>query len=127
MQKAVQKTSRRRFIKSTAVACAIGAFGVNFQNFFLGKAHAKPPLAPIPHEFFYSTCLVNCRQCLIALRGERDAQKKSGADLPSLSFFFFFLSHAFSVLCLSFSLSSSMFRFLPYCPSFSEQRLHHSV
>ena len=26
----------------------------------------------------------HCRQCLIALRGERDARKKTGADLPPL-------------------------------------------
>lgn len=39
----------------------------------------------------------HCRQCLIALRGEREARMKTGADLPPL----LFSSHAFSTPCFS--------------------------
>ncbi len=56
----MQKPSRRQFLKIATVTCAMSAFGKTVNDFLVGRAHAKPPLAPIPQKFFYSVCSNNC-------------------------------------------------------------------
>ncbi len=60
----MQKTSRRNFIK--IVAMSVAATSCEVSDLFLpNTAHARPPLAPIPHEHFYSVCAVNCGHACI--------------------------------------------------------------
>ncbi len=58
--------TRRSFIQKTALICSIGAFNGILSNILNQKAHAKPPLAQVPEEFFYSACGPNCGSlCLL--------------------------------------------------------------
>ncbi len=70
----MQKSSRRQFLKIAAVTCAMGACGKTLGEFFVGKAHAKPPLAPIPQEFFYSVCSNNCGSACVLKCYTKDGQ-----------------------------------------------------
>lgn len=56
----MQKPSRRDFLKGTVVTYMLSSFGTILEGLLIGKAHAKPPLAPIPQEYFYSACQNNC-------------------------------------------------------------------
>ncbi len=57
----MQNSSRRTFLKGSALTCLASSFGVGVASKLLSlEAHAKAPLASIPQEFFYSACAVNC-------------------------------------------------------------------
>ncbi len=56
----MQKSSRRTFLKGTAITCLASSLGASFASKLLPEAHAKAPLAQVPTEYFYSGCANNC-------------------------------------------------------------------
>ncbi len=61
----MEKSTRRNFIKLGAVALALGTLKISGIKILSESAHARPPLAPIPQQFFYSACMNNCGSCCV--------------------------------------------------------------
>lgn len=77
----MQKLSRRQFFKATAITCAVSSFGGTLGKFLVGKAHAVPPLAPIPQKFFYSACHPNCgNSCVLKCYTNNDELVRIESD-----------------------------------------------